>query len=921
VALKPGDAFGRYLVEGLLGEGGMGQVYRAFDPLLERRVAIKLLRQEPAGVASASTSSDPASAGSARILREARAAAQLHHPNATTIFDVGEVDGVPYLTMELIAGRPLQALVNDATISTGVRLQWLADVARALAAAHERGLVHRDVKLDNVMVRSDGVVKVLDFGIARRDTAEVNPTGSTAPLVPAAITSRSGISGTPLYMSPEQLRGAAVDARTDQFSWGVLAYVLLTGQYPWTDPNNMVRVIAEILDATPAPPSHRAADVPAWVDQVVLKALAKSPSDRFTTMGDLLAALDPAVASAKTMPSVSVPPLRELAASSESRGPCDAAVHTGSGVHRTAPRLTSVPPPGPSRKPALLLYAPFALVALVAGAAALHAAFSRDAHRPPTSQAAVPPAPPPSATAVTALPAPASTNAEALAAHAEGMQAIRDANFDVALRAFERAVKADPGFAAGWMRVAMVGYGVVPLSEAREAFQKAMERRSSLSERDKAFLDTFDPFISREPADLADAERRLAAAVARWPLDGELVEALAYVQLKRGRFAEVIATADRAIAIDPDFADPWSLKGSALAQLGRFPEALGALERCAERFPAATDCLKVEADILEQQGECARMEAVARRWLAKQPTSAGALTALATSLVAIGKHRDSVIAVLEQKWARVEPAGRAAVELADRLPLDVLGGDLAAAELKARELERLTAADSNEAAHRAPSTYLVELLHETGRDAEAGRFAAGFLRRREAWIADAGSDVGLDPSPTMLRAQVRAELLAPAELGSRRGAFLASWEKTLPHSLRGSLWISGYARAAETPDHAREALSVLPDYLPLPPFVPHVLADAELGRVRLLAGDATQATAPLQRATTSCRAYDEPFAHTRAFARLGEALEATGDAAGACRAYSVVLARWGKATVLAVTAERARARAAALACGAAASTR
>jgi serine/threonine-protein kinase len=311
------------------------------------------------------------------------------------------------------------------------------------------------------------------------------------------------------------------------------------------------------------------------------------------------------------------------------------------------------------------------------------------------------------------------------------------------------------------------------------------------------------------------------------------------------------------------------------------------------------------------------MEAVARRWLAKQPTSPAALTALASALVATGRHRDSVIAVLEQKWARVEPARRAAVELADRLPLDVLGGDLAAAELKARELERLTAADSNEASHRAPSSYLMELLHETGRDAEAGRFAAAFLRRREAWIADAGSDVALDPTPMMLRAQVRAELLAPADLGSRRGAFLASWEKTLPPSLRGSLWIAGYAREAETPDQAREALAVLPDYLPLPPFVAHLLADADLGRVHLLTGDAAQAGPPLLRATTSCRAYDEPFAHMRAHAWLGASLEAGRDTAGACRAYAVVLARWGKATLRAVTAERARERMRALACEAA----
>ena len=460
----------------------------------------------------------------------------------------------------------------------------------------------------------------------------------------------------------------------------------------------------------------------------------------------------------------------------------------------------------------------------------------------------------------------------------------------------------------------MVGYGVLPLSEIREAFQKAMEHRSSLSERDKVFLDSFDPFISREPADLAEAERRSALAVERWPLDGELVEALAYVQLKRGRLAPMLETADRAIAIDPDFADPWSLKGVALAQLGRFPDALAALERCADRFPAATDCLKIEADLLEQQGSCAPMEAVARRWLAKQPASTGALDALAAALVATGKRQETVVAALQQKWARIEEPKRAAVELGDRLPLDVLSGDFAAAEHDARELERAAAADSNEASHLAPGKYLVELAFETGRVGEAGRFASDFLLRRQAWIADAGSDVALDPTPMMLRAELRAELLSPQDLATQRGAFLDKWRAVLPGSLRGSLWIAAYAAMAEGPEQAREALAALPEYAPLPPFVPYMLADAELGRVYSLAGEVGQATAVLRRATSSCRAYKEPFAHTRAHYELGVALEAAGDKAGACRVLSVVIERWGRATPRSITADKARERMRALSC-------
>ena len=896
MALKPGDSFGRYLIEGLLGEGGMGQVFRAFDPLLERRVAIKLLRES-----TTHSSGDP-SEGSAQILREARAAAQLHHPNATTIFDVGEVDGIPYLTMELIAGRSLHAIVGDGSITIETRVNWLTDVARALTAAHERGIVHRDVKLENIMIRNDGVVKVLDFGIARRDRTEVNPMASTVPNAPTLASTLGGIAGTPLYMSPEQLRGQTVDARTDQFSWGVVAYTLLTDRSPWGEPSNMVQLVTAILHGLPHPPSARKAGIPEALDAVVLRSLAQTPEDRFPTMADLVRAL---VASSSAVPTDSARGSSRTPPSQTALPP----VNTGSGTHTTSPTPTS-----PSRTITNLRRFSKAFATGIVGVAIIVATIlvkDRQQQLDATSGSA---SAAPSPTTITALPPPASTSAKALAAHAEGMQGIRDANFDVALLAFQRCVREDPGLAAGWMRVAMAGYGQLPLSEVREAFQEAMERRSSLSDRDRVFLDTFDPFISREPADLAEAERRLTLAVERWPLDAELVEALAYVQLKRGNFGEVLTTADRAIAIDPDFADPWSLKGHALARLGRFPEAIVALEQCVERFPAASDCLKIQVDILNAQGSCPRMGAVARIWLAKQPSSASALGAVAASLVAAGKPRETVMTVLQQKWARTEVPKRPAVELADRLPLDVLAGDFVTAEKEARKLDETVATDANEAAHLTPAIFLAQILVETGKTREAGHFASAFLLRREAWIADAGSDVALDPTPVMLRVQSRAGLMSPQDFAAQRAAFLERWRPSLPGFLRGSLWLAGYARSAETSAQAQEALAAMPEYAPIPPFVPYMLADAELGRVHLLTGDRQRATAELRQATKSCGAYEDPFGHTRAFDYLGSALEASGDTAGACEAFSVVLKRWGQPGTRSVTADHARDRVRALHC-------
>ncbi|HEY4121735.1 MAG TPA: serine/threonine-protein kinase, partial [Byssovorax sp.] len=216
--LKPGDTVERYTVEAILGEGGMGSVYRAHDERLERHVALKVVRLEKGEDEGARRDS------TARLVREARAAAKLDHPNAVSIFDVGELDGTAFIAMELVPGRTLRAaLAEIPPPAVGDRVRWLVDVARALAAAHRAGIVHRDVKPENVMVRPDGVVKVLDFGIARRAKRGVDPSAPTEEGTIATLTQAGVHVGTPAYMAPEQIKGDAIDGRTDQFAWGVLA--------------------------------------------------------------------------------------------------------------------------------------------------------------------------------------------------------------------------------------------------------------------------------------------------------------------------------------------------------------------------------------------------------------------------------------------------------------------------------------------------------------------------------------------------------------------------------------------------------------------------------------------------------------------------------------------------------------------------
>jgi len=253
-------------------------VFRAEDSALGRSVALKVLHRQGAKGQPGLTR-----AGAARILREARVAATLHHPNAVSVFDADEAGGVPYLVMELVQGRTLREVMSDARVTVERRVGWLIDVARALAAAHAKGIVHQDIKPENVMIRDDDVVKVLDFGIARLIVEEEDPTSGQA--------SSTSIYGTPAYMAPERMRGEKGDTLADQFAWGVLAYELLTGRHPWDATGDIVHLARDMVTRAPEAPSRHDSEVPSAVDAVVLRALSLRTADRFGSMGDVAAAL------------------------------------------------------------------------------------------------------------------------------------------------------------------------------------------------------------------------------------------------------------------------------------------------------------------------------------------------------------------------------------------------------------------------------------------------------------------------------------------------------------------------------------------------------------------------------------------------------------------------------------------------------
>lgn len=299
MSLAPGQVFARYTLERELGHGGMGRVYLATDSVLKRKVALKVLLPERSTGEAAQ-----------RFAREASLGAQVSHPNLVAVYDFGQAEGLTYIAMEYVEGETLSAFVHDRTIPYKKRLDWLLDVARGLAEAHDHGLVHRDIKPANVMVTRSGSIKVLDFGLAKITSGQADPNGFQ--------TLEGRALGTPRYMAPEQLRGEPVSARTDQYGLGVLAFELLTGAHP-SGPSGR--------DDPPKLVSELDRRLPFRLAVLVARLLAKKPDDRYPSMHDVSAELErllhdaePEMAPRETSPDAQVTTHGEVAAATARPG-------------------------------------------------------------------------------------------------------------------------------------------------------------------------------------------------------------------------------------------------------------------------------------------------------------------------------------------------------------------------------------------------------------------------------------------------------------------------------------------------------------------------------------------------------------------------------------------------------------------------
>jgi serine/threonine-protein kinase len=277
MTITAGTTLGHYEIRLLIGKGGMGEVYLAEDTELERCVAIKVL--------SASVVND--SERLQRFIQEAKAASALNHPNILTIHEIGEVDGARFIVMEYIDGETLKKHMDRARMNLQGVLDVAIQVASALSAAHEAGIVHRDVKPQNIMIRHDNHVKVVDFGLAKLMEPQALVIDTEAPTRSYIGNNGGQVMGTPHYMSPEQACGREVDARSDLWSLGVIIYEMVAGQVPFdgSTPNS---VIARVIEREPVALSECSPGVPAGLEWIVAKALSKNCDERYQTAKDLL---------------------------------------------------------------------------------------------------------------------------------------------------------------------------------------------------------------------------------------------------------------------------------------------------------------------------------------------------------------------------------------------------------------------------------------------------------------------------------------------------------------------------------------------------------------------------------------------------------------------------------------------------------
>ncbi len=514
---------------------------------------------------------------------------------------------------------------------------------------------------------------------------------------------------------------------------------------------------------------------------------------------------------------------------------------------------------------------------------------------------------------VTELPSPPSGSPEAIAAYRRGLEAQRAGSLLTERRELVAATTADPEMAQAWLRLAIAEIWTRDPTDAREHYRRAIGLSARLDAHDRALLDAAEPVIQRVPMDFAEHARRLGEAVAHFPYDAELAGAQAYAVYRMGRWKEAIDAYEHAIALDPSQAEQFRFEGLSRAYLGDFDGARATADACDKACPTSGMCPMLRLALSEQAGDCAAEEANARSIMLKS-TDEG-YDWFGDALASEDKPVEAVREALRLHAQHMPKDAVAFRTAGDAVQLALWQGDFTSTERLTAEVEKLASEVPTEEEHAYAAGPLVLAYLESGRTADARRAAEAFLARRASWtVASAYTLSGLQRTVVPLMFAGRLGGGAPAaEVSAQRDAFLHDWASHMPEAHAHLAWVATYAYVA-TPDEAREAMTVLPEYSPLPVFRMATLWTAAEGHVRMLAGDVAGALPLLEHGAGVCLALTHPVERVRAQLDLAQAREASGDHDGACKAYASVVAHYGAAKPRSVTAEQAKARAAHLAC-------
>lgn len=578
-----GETVSHYRILEKLGEGGMGVVYEAEDTHLGRRVAIKFLSETSEGHHFR-----------ARFLREARAVSALTHPHIATVFDYGETsDGQPFIVMEKVTGELLSDLLHNSQLTIGRAIEIVSEVAEALSEAHRNGIVHRDIKPSNVVITERGQVKVLDFGLAKQlHEDHSHATDPNARTLLATRTRSDVVVGTPLYLSPEQATGAAVDGRSDLFALGAMLYECIAGK-PAFSGSSVIEIGAQVIHVQPAPPSVFNARVSKELDRITMKALAKKPGERYQSAEDMLRDLRSVQATAR---------------------------HDS---HRTK-RLASAHQAAPSSalmsftqtmiRPRLSLFS--VIVALVIGLAVIWAVvklLQPGVHRP---------------------------TPEAKVWYDKGLEALHNGSYHQASLSFQRAVEADDKYVMGHARL---GEALMYLGYANRAKDELLRvsallpDRSALEHEDALYLEAITGMIGSDMTQAIKAYTEIA----------ELRKDQPYVYVDLGRAYEknedqtqAYDNYVKAADLDPHYALAFLRAAMINSRQQNIPSAMAALDKAQKIYQDLSN-VEGQASVAYERGKLLLSAA-------KLPDAAAQLQSANNLATAGGNESQKINTLLQQ---------------------------------------------------------------------------------------------------------------------------------------------------------------------------------------------------------------------------------------------------------------------------------